>query len=334
MINFMAKEDSVARKNGKYLLLFVFCFLVAALQAKSPVYGQAKTFTVSLKNVTLKEVISYVEKNSQYVFFFKPEVINQSTQISVSLKNATVKQLLDKVSEQANIVYEMKERQIVLKEKKVSEQSVSQKKNTGTGVITDLDGLFQIQVTDKNSVIVISYIGYVTQEISVGDRSSITVQLKEDTKSLEEVVVTAFGATQKKETMVGSIQQVRPAELKVPSSSLSTSFAGRMAGVIAIQRSGQPGADGADFWIRGKSTFGDATGVLIVLDGVEISSSDLNALDPEVIESFSILKDATATAMYGTRGANGVMIVTTKSGQDLLKPIINFRLETSMSPKW
>ena len=354
MINFMAKEDSVARKNGKYLLLFVFCFLVAALQAKSPVYGQAKTFTVSLKNVTLKEVISYVEKNSQYVFFFKPEVINQSTQISVSLKNANVKQLLDKVSEQANIVYEMKERQIVLKEKKVSEQSVSQKKrllqglvkdeqgnpiigasiqlkNTGTGVITDLDGLFQIQVTDKNSVIVISYIGYVTQEISVGDRSSITVQLKEDTKSLEEVVVTAFGATQKKETMVGSIQQVRPAELKVPSSSLSTSFAGRMAGVIAIQRSGQPGADGADFWIRGKSTFGDATGVLIVLDGVEISSSDLNALDPEVIESFSILKDATATAMYGTRGANGVMIVTTKSGQDLLKPIINFRLETSMS---
>ena len=354
MINFMAKEDSVARKNGKYLLLFVFCFLVAALQAKSPVYGQAKTFTVSLKNVTLKEVISYVEKNSQYVFFFKLEVINQSTQISVSLKNATVKQLLDKVSEQANIVYEMKERQIVLKEKKVSEQSVSQKKrllqglvkdeqgnpiigasiqlkNTGTGVITDLDGLFQIQVTDKNSVIVISYIGYVTQEISVGDRSSITVQLKEDTKSLEEVVVTAFGATQKKETMVGSIQQVRPAELKVPSSSLSTSFAGRMAGVIAIQRSGQPGADGADFWIRGKSTFGDATGVLIVLDGVEISSSDLNALDPEVIESFSILKDATATAMYGTRGANGVMIVTTKSGQDLLKPIINFRLETSMS---
>lgn len=354
MINFMAKEDSVVRKNGKYLLLFVFCFLVVALQAKSPVYGQAKTFTVSLKNVTLKEVISYVEKNSQYVFFFKPEVINQSTQISVSLKNATVKQLLDKVSEQVNIVYEMKERQIVLKEKKVSEQSVSQKKrllqglvkdeqgnpiigasiqlkNTGTGVITDLDGLFQIQVTDKNSVIVISYIGYVTQEISVGDRSSITVQLKEDTKSLEEVVVTAFGATQKKETMVGSIQQVRPAELKVPSSSLSTSFAGRMAGVIAIQRSGQPGADGADFWIRGKSTFGDATGVLIVLDGVEISSSDLNALDPEVIESFSILKDATATAMYGTRGANGVMIVTTKSGQDLLKPIINFRLETSMS---
>jgi len=354
MINFMAKEDSVVRKNGKYLLLFVFCFLVVALQAKSPVYGQAKTFTVSLKNVTLKEVISYVEKNSQYVFFFKPEVINQSTQISVSLKNATVKQLLDKVSEQANIVYEMKERQIVLKEKKVSEQNVLQKKrllqglvkdeqgnpiigasiqlkNTGTGVITDLDGLFQIQVTDKNSVIVISYIGYVTQEISVGDRSLITVQLKEDTKSLEEVVVTAFGTGQKKETMVGSIQQVRPTELKVPSSNLSTSFAGRMAGVVAVQRTGEPGADGADFWIRGKSTFSGAVGALIVIDGIESSAAELNALDPEVIESFSILKDATATAMYGTRGANGVMIVTTKKGEDALKPIINFRLESSIS---
>lgn len=354
MINMTTKGNSVTGKNWKYLLLFVFCFLAAALQAKSPTYEQAKTFTVSLKNVTLKEVISYVEKNSQYVFFYKPAIINKSAQININLNNATVKQLLDKVSEQINIVYEVQERQIVLKEKNTSKQVVPQKKrllqglvkdeqgnpiigasiqlkNTGTGVITDLDGLFQIQIAGKTSIIIVSYIGYVTQEIPVGERSSITVQLKEDTKSLEEVVVTAFGATQKKETMVGSIQQVRPAELKVPSSSLSTSFAGRMAGVIAIQRSGQPGADGADFWIRGKSTFGDATGVLIVLDGVEISSSDLNALDPEVIESFSILKDATATAMYGTRGANGVMIVTTKSGQDLLKPIINFRLETSMS---
>lgn len=354
MINFMAKKDSVTGKYGKYLLLIVFCFLAATLQAKSNDYEQTKTFTVSLKNTTLKEVISYVEKNSEYVFFYKPAVINKSTQISLDLKKATVMQLLDKVSEQVNIIYEMKGRQIVLKEKKASEQGVQQKKrllqglvkdeqgnpiigasvqlkDTGTGVITDLDGLFQIQVVGKTSTIVVSYVGYVTQEIAVGDRMSLTIQLKEDAKMIDEVVVTAFGATQKKETMVGSIQQVRPAELKVPSSALSTSFAGRMAGVIAVQRSGQPGADGADFWIRGKSTFGNATNALIVLDGVEITSTELNSLDPEVIESFSILKDATATAMYGTRGANGVMIVTTKSGQDLLKPIINFRLETAVS---
>ena len=132
--------------------------------------------------------------------------------------------------------------------------------------------------------------------------------------------------------MVGSVQTVRPSDLKVPSSNLSTSFAGRMAGVIAMQRTGEPGADGANFWIRGVSTLGSAsTSPLIVIDGVEATTADLNALDPEVIEAFSILKDATATAMYGMRGANGVMIVTTKSGANLDKPIINFRVEGSLS---
>lgn len=128
--------------------------------------------------------------------------------------------------------------------------------------------------------------------------------------------------------MVGSVQQIKPAELKVPSSSLSSSFAGRLAGVISVQSSSEPGADGASFWIRGKSSL-NGNNALIVLDGVEITSSELNALDPEVIEGFSILKDATATALYGTRGANGVMIVTTKRGEDLLKPIINIRVEGS-----
>ena len=355
MNNNTVRTKSVAKKIECFILLSFFCLLTPSLYAESSsAYAQAKKFTVTLNNVTLKEVISYVEKNSEFVFFYQPSEIKSVTNVNVHVKDETINSLLDQILIQTHIKYEIKDRQVVLKKETPAVKETTPKKHllqglvkdeqgnpiigasvqlkgTGTGVTTDIDGLFQIQVSGKNATIVISYIGYVTQEISVGDRSSITVQLKEDTKSLEEVVVTAFGATQKKETMVGSIQQVRPAELKVPSSSLSTSFAGRMAGVIAIQRSGQPGADGADFWIRGKSTFGDATGVLIVLDGVEISSSDLNALDPEVIESFSILKDATATAMYGTRGANGVMIVTTKSGQDLLKPIINFRLETSMS---
>lgn len=355
MNNNTVRTKSVAKKIECFILLSFFCLLTPSLYAESSsAYAQAKKFTVTLNNVTLKEVISYVEKNSEFVFFYQPSEIKSVTNVNVYVKDETINSLLDQILIQTHIKYEIKDRQVVLKKETPAVKETTQKKHllqglvkdeqgnpiigasvqlkgTGTGVTTDIDGLFQIQVSGKNATIVISYIGYVTQEISVGDRSSITVQLKEDTKSLEEVVVTAFGATQKKETMVGSIQQVRPAELKVPSSSLSTSFAGRMAGVIAIQRSGQPGADGADFWIRGKSTFGNATGVLIVLDGVEISSSDLNALDPEVIESFSILKDATATAMYGTRGANGVMIVTTKSGQDLLKPIINFRLETSMS---
>lgn len=205
-----------------------------------------------------------------------------------------------------------------------------QVKGQSRGTTTDVDGQFKLSC-NVGDVLVISYIGYESKEVKVSDLKMYMIELKASTQQLNEVVVTAFGVGQKKESMVGSVEQIKPAELKVPSSSLTSSFAGRMAGVIAVQRSGEPGADGANFWIRGKSTFGSGTGALIVLDGVEISSSELNALDPEVIEGFAILKDATATALYGTRGANGVMIVTTKSGKDLDKPIINFRLEGAVS---
>lgn len=203
-------------------------------------------------------------------------------------------------------------------------------KGKSGGTITNADGEFNLNC-NVGDVLTISFIGYETKEMTVSHLKTYSVELFEATASLEEVVVTAFGTGQKKASMVGSVEQIKPADLQVPSSSLSSAFAGRMAGVIAVQRSGEPGADGANFWIRGKSTFSGATGALIIIDGVEAATGELNRLDPEVIESFSILKDATATALYGTRGANGVMIVTTKSGKDLDKPIINFRVETSLS---
>lgn len=204
-------------------------------------------------------------------------------------------------------------------------------KEGSTGGITDIDGLYSINIPVEEQSLIVSYIGYQTQEVLLNNRQNITVELKEEVKEIEEVVVTAFGVGQKKNTLTGSVTQIRPKELRVPSSNLSSSFAGRLAGVIAVQRSGEPGADGADFWIRGKSTYSGAVNPLIIIDGMQVASDDLNNLDPEVIESFSILKDATATAMYGTLGANGVMIVTTKKGENLKKPIINFRLESSMS---
>ncbi|MGL4993590.1 MAG: SusC/RagA family TonB-linked outer membrane protein [Bacteroidales bacterium] len=204
-----------------------------------------------------------------------------------------------------------------------------QVKGTMIGATSDYDGNYSIKAK-KGDILVVSYIGYSKQEIVVDDNLT-NITLTEDSERIEEVVVTAFGSGQKKASLVGSIQTIKPDELKVPSSSLSNSFAGRMAGVVAYQRSGEPGADGASFFIRGISTFSGATSPLIIIDGVQVSSADLNALSPEVIESFSILKDATATALYGTRGANGVMIVTTKSGKDMNKPRINFRLEGKMS---
>lgn len=203
-------------------------------------------------------------------------------------------------------------------------------KGTTTGGLTNVDGEFTINAA-KGDILEVHYLGYQTKTITVSNLKTYVIEMSEDAQILGEVVVTAFGMGQKKASMVGAVSQVRPDELKVPSSSLSSSFAGRLSGVIAVQRSGEPGADGANFWIRGKSTFSGATGALIILDGVEITSAELNALDPEAIEGFSILKDATATALYGTRGANGVMIITTKSGKDLDKPIINFRLEGAMT---
>ena len=203
-------------------------------------------------------------------------------------------------------------------------------KGNHTGVITDVDGKFEIMAS-RGQVLTISYLGYKSKNVEIGNQKILTISLAEDAEILDEVVVTAFGTGQKKESVTGSIQSVRPTDLKVPSANLSTSFAGRLAGVVSYQRSGMPGSNDANFFIRGISTLSSVTSPLIILDGMEVSSAVLNALDPEVIESFSILKDATATAMYGTRGANGVMIIKTKSGADLDKPVIGFRLEANVT---
>lgn len=194
------------------------------------------------------------------------------------------------------------------------------------GAATDIDGKFRLSVS-SGETIVVSYLGYTTKEIKLGRQSVLEITLSEDATKLGDVVVTAFGTGQKKETVTGSIQTVRPSDLKVPATNLSTAFAGRLSGVVAYQRSGAPGSNGANFFVRGVSTMSGATNPLIILDDVQVSSADLNALDPEVIESFSVLKDATASAMYGTRGANGVLIIKTKSGADLERPIIGVRAE-------
>jgi TonB-linked SusC/RagA family outer membrane protein len=203
-------------------------------------------------------------------------------------------------------------------------------KSTSTGAQTDVNGNFQLPAVE-NDILVVSYIGYATQEISVKYGAPMKIVLRESSQELEDVVITAFGTAQKKETMTGAVQSIRPADLIVPTSNLSNAFAGRLAGVIAFQRSGEPGKNGSDFYIRGISTLSGMTSPLIIVDGLEVSQEDLNSIDPEVIEGFSILKDATASAMYGTRGANGVMIVKTKSGADLERPVIGVRVETNVS---
>ncbi len=209
--------------------------------------------------------------------------------------------------------------------------SVYVKENPAVGVSSDVNGAYSIKVPADAKTIVFEMIGYDPKEISVGDPYLFTlVTMIEQQTKIDEVVVVGFG-TQKKESLVGAVQSVKPSELVVTSSNLTTGFAGNIAGVIATQSSGEPGYDSANFYVRGISTFGSNTGALLVLDGVEITSTMLGNIPPESIESFSVLKDATATALYGSRGANGVIIITTKEGRNSEKLAVNVSVDNTFS---
>ncbi len=197
------------------------------------------------------------------------------------------------------------------------------------GVITDVDGSYTIDVAPTGQL-TFSFIGMEPQTVSVANRSVVNVTLESSANQLDNVTVVAFG-TQKKESVVSSITTVSPDELQVPSSNLTTAFAGRIAGMISYQRSGEPGQNNADFFVRGVTTFGTGkSDPLILIDNIELSSNDLARLNPDDIQSFSVLKDAAATALYGSRGANGIIMVTTKEGREG-KAKISARFESAMS---
>ena len=197
--------------------------------------------------------------------------------------------------------------------------------------VTAADGTFSLKApADPNATLEISYIGYQSRDIKLKGRQFVSISLIPDNKTLDEVVVVGFGK-QKKESLVGAVQAVKPEDLRITSSSLTTSFAGNIPGIIARQTSGEPGYDNASFYIRGVSTFGSSTAPLILLDGVEINATMLNNIPPESIESFSVLKDATATSLYGSRGANGVILVNTKLGNLSEKMKVNIRFDNTVS---
>ena len=202
-------------------------------------------------------------------------------------------------------------------------------KGTQTAVISDLDGNYSYPVNINKDILVVSFIGYKTREVPVETSGIIDIKLTSDNEMLDEVVIVGSG-TQKKVSVTGAISTVKGLELKAPSSSLTSSMAGKLAGVIVNTKSGEPGT-ASEFFIRGVSTFGGRATPLILLDDVEIATGDLDNIPAETIESFSILKDASATAIYGARGANGVMLITTKKGQENSKTRINITLENSFN---
>lgn len=192
------------------------------------------------------------------------------------------------------------------------------------GVITDIDGNYSIEVAPDEKL-EFSYIGYQKNVVLVNGRKDIPIKMEPLTSELKEVTVVGYG-TQRKASVIGAITGLPVGKINRSVNKLSNVLAGQMAGVVAVQRSGEPG-EGSDFWIRGVSTFGANNRPLVLVDGIE---RDLNLVDPEDIETFSILKDATATAIYGVRGANGVVLITTRKGKEGSKPVISARAEFSI----
>jgi len=200
---------------------------------------------------------------------------------------------------------------------------------TTNGVETDFDGNYVININTPNAVLLFSYLGFETQKIKISDQKKINVILKESADQLDEIRIVAF-SKQKKNSVIGSMTSIKASELKQPTSNITNALAGKISGLISYQRSGEPGQDNAAFFIRGVTTFGFNNSPLILLDGLQITTSDLARIEPDNIATFSIMKDATATSLYGARGANGVVLVTTKEGKKG-KAKVSVRFESAFS---
>jgi len=191
---------------------------------------------------------------------------------------------------------------------------------TKNGTITDFDGNFNVKVSNKNAQLVVSFMGYETKTVDIGGKTKLNIVLKTSEQTLQELVVVGYG-TQKKASVTGAISSINQTLLKqTPTANISNALVGKITGLTAVQASGEPGQDGSTLWIRGKATFSGSTNPLILVDGVERAFGDVDANE---IESVSILKDASATAVYGVRGANGVILITTKRG-DVGAPKVSF----------
>ncbi len=333
------------------LLLFVLTF---QLQAEH-IYSQDAKISLDMKNSTIEKVLQTIEEKSDYYFLYNNRLINVDRKVSVRVRNAAISAVLEKLFKSENVEYEVKGTQIILHPKEMHRQITAvnealqqhKKDITGTivdaaglpiiganiveigtnnGTVTDVNGKFSLSV-ENNATIHISYIGYLEQNINTERKTIFNITLQEDMKALDELVVVGYGV-QQKATVTGAISSVK-GELVSNSGSLnvSNSIAGRIPGVIANNRSGEPGSDWSSILIRGKGTLNDNS-PLIVIDGVA-NRDGMERINPNDIESISVLKDASA-AIYGAQAANGVILVTTKSGIQS-KPTIEYNGSISLS---
>ena len=352
-INFYQKQSL---KILKFIMrLFVF-FMVfgCGVGFASNTYSQTTTLTINVKNKSVKEIFSEIEKNSEYVFFFYDEVLDKERVVSINVKNQKIDVILDKLFENTNNAYLISDRQITISRKPepfpvyalpalpIEEQQQGINitgmvvddegiplpgvtifiKGTSKGTATDSDGRFTIAVPDRNTVLVFSYIGFSTIEKTVGNQSSMSVTMEEETAVIDEIVVVGYGV-QRKASVVGSIVQASNAELIKSGNvtDLRQSLTGRLPGVITTTSTGEPGGYGdglssTSIFIRGRNSWNNSQ-PLILVDGVE---RNMDNIDVSEVETISVLKDASSTAVFGVKGGNGVILITTKRGNENRRP--------------
>ena len=331
------------------LRLVVVCLMLSISVSVASAQSAAKIDATGAK--TLKQLIEKIEAGTSYRFSWSGDLPNDIS-ISVPAGQQSVEKLLNTALEGKSVTYVISQNDIVLlpqkrevqqtaaapsKDKTISGRIIDDVtgepvigasvwiKNSTIGTSADLDGNFTLKCDNALAVLAVSFIGYQDVEMAVRDfTTNTTIRLKQATTQVEDVVIVGYG-TQKKASIVGAISSVSLDDLKAPVAKLSGNIAGQLAGVVSVQRSGEPGA-GSTFWIRGISTFGESKTPLILVDGIE---RDMDLVNVDDIKEMSILKDASATAIYGVRGANGVVMITTRSGENG-KPKVSLSMEAGL----
>jgi TonB-linked SusC/RagA family outer membrane protein len=310
--------------------LIAIIMFTALAQVSASSFSQ--TITLRENKVSIEKVLQLIENQSGYYFLYNSKDIPQNERISVTVTNASIEEVLKQCLKDQPLSYKIIKQTIVLKRRDATENQtttppikingtvtdekgelpgVSVKlKGSNIGTITDVKGSYSLTLSDGSGTLVFTSIGYVTQEIAIDGRTTINVQLKAESKGLNEVVVVGYG-TQKKVNLTGAVSSVSGDDLKVrPVGQTSASLQGMMPGVTVTQSSGKPGGDAGTIRIRGIGTLKDSN-PLVLIDGIQ---GTMDNIDPNLIESISILKDAASASIYGSRAANGVILVTTKRG--------------------
>ncbi|EHQ25786.1 SusC/RagA family TonB-linked outer membrane protein [Mucilaginibacter paludis] len=330
-----ARKFTLFMKINTLVLTMIWCSCLTALADNAT--GQdvlKKHLSISFKNIVISEALDQISAVSGVKFTYAGSVSSCKTKVSAAVQNKELKELLNNMLSKTPYNYEVLDGEILVKynstkqpalQRILSGKVIDEKglpfpgvtvkvKGTNRGAVTDAKGVYQVQINDPTDLLVFSFVGYKPTEIAAENKETIDVQLVPlPANEMKEVAVVAYGS-QRKISLVGAQSTVDVTELKnAPVASLSTLLAGRVAGIIGVQRSGEPGGDGSNIWIRGIASFaGTNSSPLILVDGVDRGNMD--NLDPLDIQSFTILKDASATAVYGVRGANGVIIIQTKRG--------------------